>query len=171
MPIKSYEHEHERLLEISWEEFGRLALQLAKQARDQYAPDCVVGNSKGGCIIGGTLAAILRLEFYPMRVSRRLDDEVIAETPRVILPPSDEVAGRKVLLVDDMSASGSTFEMVSGLLTALRAREIRSLSLARHCDSWIPDFCAIVSDDAIAFPWDRWTYDGREFVIHPELVI
>ncbi len=121
--------------------------------------------------MGGTLAAILRLDFYPMRVSRRRDDEVVTETPRVIVPPTDEIAGRRVLLVDDMSASGDTLRMVMGMLAARGAKETRSLSLARHGESWVPDFCGIVSDDAIAFPWDRWTYNGREFVIHPELVV
>ena len=56
--------EHERRLEVSWEEFGRISRQMAKQIKDEYDPDCVVGNSTGGCIVGATLAAILMLDFY-----------------------------------------------------------------------------------------------------------
>ena len=68
MRSKSYQHRHKKYLEISWERYGQVVKNLAKKVKDKYNPDCIVGNSKGGCIIGGTLAAILRLDFYPKNI-------------------------------------------------------------------------------------------------------
>jgi len=171
MNPKSYRHQHQKQLEISWERYGKMVKNLAKRAKDEFNPDCVVGNSKGGCIIGGTIAAILRKDFYPMRISRRTKDRVAFKKPRVsVLPPKD-VAGKKVLLVDDMAVSGETLKMAGKILKQKKAKSIKTLTLARHKDSFAPDFYGLSSDDCIIFPWDRWIYTNRKFKIHPELVI
>lgn len=171
MKSKSYEHQHKKRLDISWKEYGDIVRDLVKRAKDEFNPDCVIGNSKGGCIVGGTLAAILRVDFYPMRISRREKDRVVFKKPRVVVFPPGDVRGKKVLLVDDMSVSGETFKMAKEILTKKKPKEIKTLSLARHKDSFLPDFCGLSSDDCIAFPWDKWIYTKRGFVIHPELII
>lgn len=52
-----------------------------------------------------------------------------------------------------------------------KPKEIKILTLARHKNSFMPDFCGLTSDDCIVFPWDRWIYINGRFKIHPELCI
>jgi len=170
MGYKSYHHSHKKRLIISWKEYGRIVKDLAKKVEDKFAPDCIIGNSKGGCIIGGTIAAILRKDFYPMRISRRVKDEIVFTKPKVNVIPSVNISDKKVLLVDDMAVSGETLKMAKILLKKKRPKEIKTLTLARHKNSFLPDFCGLTSNDCIVFPWDRWVYMNGKFRIHPELV-
>ncbi len=171
MRSKSYHHQHKRYFEISWERYGKIVRGLAKKVKDEYNPDCIVGNSKGGCIIGGTIAAILRLDFYPMRISRRKNDKIVFKKPRISVLPPKNLLSKKILLVDDMSVTGETFKIAKKILGKKKPQEVKTLSLTRHKDSFIPDFCGLSSDDCIIFPWDRWVYVNKGFEIHPELII
>ncbi len=69
-----------------------------------------------------------------------------------------------------MAVSGETIRIAIKILKKKKPKEIKTLSLARHKDSFIPDFCSLSSDDCIIFPWDRWVYINKKFKIHPELV-
>ena len=171
MKSKSYHHQHKKYFEINWEKYGKIVKNLAKKAEDEFHPDCIVGNSKGGCIIGGTIAAILRLDFYPMRISRRKNDKIVFKKPRISVLPPNDILGKKVLLVDDISVTGETFKIARRILEKKKPKEIKTLSLARHKDSFIPDFCGLSSGDCIIFPWDRLVYVNKKFKMHPELVI
>jgi hypoxanthine phosphoribosyltransferase len=130
-----------------------------------------VGNSKGGCILGGTLAAILRRDFHPMLVSRREGDVVVHQEPQVGTPLAGDLKGKRVLIVDDMAVTGRTFEFIRARVAVYGPAEVRTLSLARHGTDYRPDYCGITSDDAIAFPWDRWIYSHGGWDIHPELAL
>jgi len=145
--------------------------ELAKKVKEEFDPDCIVGNSKGGCIVGATLAGILRLDFYPMRISRRKKDRVVFKNPKISVYPPKDIQGKKVLLVDDMAGSGRTFKMAIELLKKEKPKEIKTLSLVRHNDSFLPDFYGLSSDDCITFPWDKWVYTKKGFVLHPEYKI
>lgn len=162
------DHHHKKRLDISWEKYGKMARELAKKVKEEFDPDCVVGNSKGGCIVGATLAGILRLDFYPMRISRRKKDRVVFKKPKISVYPPKDIQGKKVLLVDDMAVSGETFVMVEKMLAKEKPQAVKTLSLARHKDSFKPDFCGLSSDDCITFPWDKWVYTKKGFVLHPE---
>lgn len=169
MTIKTYNHHHKKRLIINWHKYGMMMKKLAKLVEDKFSPDCIVGISKGGCIIGGTIAAILRKDFYPIRISRRVKDEVIFKKPKAIIPPLDNISNKKVLLVDDIAVSGETLKIAKDLLKKKKPKEIKTLTLARHKKSFSPDFCGLTSDDCIVFPWDRWVYVNKKFEIHPEL--
>lgn len=172
MSIKSYNHHHKKRLIISWTQYGKMVKDLAKLAEDKFSPDCIVGISKGGCIVGGTIAAILRKDFYPMRISRRVKDEVIFKRPKVSTRLSTKfLSDKKILLVDDITVSGETIKIAKKILKNGKSKEIKTLTLVRHKNSFMPDFCGLTSDDCIVFPWDRWIYKNGKFRIHPELII
>jgi hypothetical protein len=171
MRYKSYHHQHKNRLIISWKEYGRIVKDLAKKVEDRFTPDCIIGNSKGGCIIGGTIAAILRKDFYPMRISRRKNDKIVFKKPKLFVPPPNDILDKKVLLVDDLSGTGETFKIAKKILEKKKPKEIKILSLARHRKSFRPDFCGLSSNACIVFPWDRWVYENGKFKLHPELII
>ncbi len=70
-----------------------------------------------------------------------------------------------------MAVSGETIRMLKMILKKKKPREVKTLTLARHKNLFLPDFCGLTSDDCIVFPWDRWIYINGRFKIHPELSV
>jgi len=128
MKQKSYYHQHKKRLIKSWKEYGKIIKSLAKKVEDNFAPDCIVGNSKGGCIIGGTIAVILRKDFYPVRISRRIKDEIVFTKPKVTVIPSVDLSGKKILLVDDIAVFGETIKIVVKLLKKEETKRNKNLN-------------------------------------------
>ena len=60
--------------EMTWQELDRLAQGLAREVQRKFHPDAVVGVAHGGVFVGGVVAAALRCEFFPVRISRRSRD-------------------------------------------------------------------------------------------------
>jgi hypoxanthine phosphoribosyltransferase len=165
--MKSYDHEHEGELYISWEQFDALCRALAIMAGG-YDPQVIVGIAKGGVLPATVVASLLRREFYPIRLSRRYNDRVVRETPDVLLGPPPAISGQRVLLVDDFVTTGETLDLARGACLAQGAAEIRTACLCAHSFSRHPEYVALVSDALVIFPWDREVLEGGRFVPHPE---
>jgi len=142
---------------LSWQQFGEGSRELATTIHESgFAPDVVVAIARGGLLLAGALAyaldvkscGALNAEFYT-GIDSRLDEPVI------LAPYLDEVslAGKKVLLVDDVSDSGRTLKMVLGLITAADA-EVRTSCLYSKSHTVLePDFTWKRTDLWIMFPW------------------
>lgn len=165
--MSSYEHEHKGELVITWEEFESLCRTLAVMVSG-YDPQVVVGIAKGGVMPATILASLLRREFYPIRLSRRYNDQVVRETPEVLLGPPSLIAGQRVLLVDDIIVTGETLEIARQACLDQGAAEVRTVGLAVHSFSLRPDYVALVSDALIIFPWDREVLHEGHFRPNPE---
>jgi len=96
---------------VSWERFYRLAQQLARIIHTAwFRPDIIVAIGRGGYMPARILSDCLgvfdltdiKIEHY--RGARR------QRAARVRYPLSTGISGRHVLLVDDVSDSGDTFE-------------------------------------------------------------
>jgi hypoxanthine phosphoribosyltransferase len=166
--VKSYDHVHAAELAITWEELGSLSGALALQVAP-FDPEVVVGIAKGGVIPGATVASILRREFYPIRLSRRYNDEVVREHPEVLVGPQAEaVRDKRVLVIDEIAVSGETLQMAVDLLRQAGAAEVRTATLYVHGQSWRPDYFVVETDALIVNPWDREVLKNGEMVPHPE---
>jgi hypoxanthine phosphoribosyltransferase len=165
--IQSYDHEHDGELRVTWEQFDSLCRILAITISG-YDPQVIVGIAKGGVLPATVIASLLRREFYPIRLSRRHDDEVVRETPELLVGPPPAIAGQRVLLVDDMIATGATMTMAGQACVEQGAAEVRTACLFAHSSGQRPDYVASISDALIVFPWDREVLTGGHFVPHPE---
>jgi hypoxanthine phosphoribosyltransferase len=165
--MQSYDHDHEGELTISWEQFDALCRALATMISG-YAPEVIVGIAKGGLLPATVLASLLRLEFYPIRISRRHNDRVVREKPKLLVGPPPAIAGQRVLLVDDMVATGETIDLARQACLGQRAIEVRTACLCMHSFGQSPDYVALVSDALVVFPWDREILAGKRFVPNPE---
>jgi hypoxanthine phosphoribosyltransferase len=141
--------------EVSWAEFGELCQKLALAAHARQDFDAVVGIARGGSIVGATLSFMLSKEYFPIRLQKQ------GGTTRVIVPPTRELANRRVLLVDDLSRTGETFKIAIHELKRVGASSVTTCALVRREPGFRPDLCALVATaaDKIAFPW------GRELLI------
>ena len=161
------DHRHTGVTEVSWERFGELCRQLALKV-GPYDPELIIGIAKGGVLPAAVVASMLRREFYPIRLSRRYDDRVVREQPRILVGVPDVVSGRRVLVVDDISITGKTLQVAAEQAVLLEATAVRTAALFVHAFSHKPDYFILETNDLIINPWDYQVLDGGQFVVHPE---
>ncbi len=142
---------------LTWDDFAAASRSLALDVlRAGFDPELVVAVARGGLLLAGGLAYSLGIkscgavnaEFYT-GVGTRLDDPVL-------LPPfldAGSLAGKRVLLVDDVSDSGRTLAMVVELLEGMGA-EVRTIVLyTKPGTVHEPAFTWRRTDRWITFPW------------------
>jgi uncharacterized protein len=142
---------------LTYELFGTAARELAQTiADDGFRPDAIVAIARGGLTLAGALGyaldvkmlGSLNVEFYT-GVEERLDEPIV-------LPPTldrGELAGKRVLLADDVSDSGRTLSLVLQLLQA-GGGEVRTVCLySKPGTVQRPDYVWRTTDRWIMFPW------------------
>jgi hypoxanthine phosphoribosyltransferase len=142
---------------LTYEGFGVAARELAQGISDDgFRPDAIVAIARGGLVLAGALGyaldvkmlGSLNVEFYT-GVEERLDEPVL-------LPPTldrEALAGKRVLLVDDVSDSGRTLALVLTLLQA-GGGEVRTVCLySKPGTVQKPDYVWRETPKWIMFPW------------------
>lgn len=171
MSTNPYDYENRQgTLPISWNDFHGICRALAK-AVSSYQPDLILPIGRGGFYPGTLLSHLLRTEIYPIRVSRRVGDVVVYEDPQWIVRPPEQVKDQRILIVDEISSTGGTLQMVKAELFKMGAKEVRSMVMYAH--SWsteTPDYIGIISDALIMNPWDREICQDGEIIPHPEYI-
>jgi hypoxanthine phosphoribosyltransferase len=142
---------------LTYEGFGRAVRELAEAVHASgYEPDWLVAIARGGLVIGGALAyalghkniATVNVEFYT-GIDERLD--VPVELPPVL--DLDDIANRRVLIVDDVADTGETLRLVmdkcAPAVVEVRAAVLyeKPRSIVRSDDVWRR------TDRWIDFPW------------------
>jgi hypoxanthine phosphoribosyltransferase len=137
--------------EVTWQEFGELCKRLAVEIAAHGQFDALVGIARGGSIVGATLSFMLNLEYFPIRLGKH------GGTTRVIVPPPPDLAGRTVVLVDDLSRTGDTFKIALHELRRVGVSSATTVALVRREPGFRPDICALTASavDKVAFPWGR----------------
>lgn len=152
LPGSDYSGARKAIKELSWGDFDRKVQGLARAASKSFKPEAVVGLVHGGVFVGGALASALKAEFFPVRVTRRSRDT--GHSSRVTDDMPKEIAGRRVLIVDDVASSGDSIEFATRLARTQGAKAIKSAALIARPGKFEPDFTAITSDEFFVFPWD-----------------
>jgi len=143
------------LEELSWARFDALVQSLARRIRHRFLPQAVVGVAHGGVFVGGALAAALGVDFFPVRISRRSRvSAIVRKQPRLSGSMPRELRGRRVLLVDDVAASGETLKLARKLAARSGAKSLRTATLVSRPGGYAPTWTAIHSDALFVFPWD-----------------
>lgn len=169
--MQSYDYANrEGILPISWEDFASLAAKLAEGLAGAHI-DTIVGIARAGLFPATFVSCALRRELYPVRISRRINDEVRYRSPVWHVPvPEAAVAGKVVAVIDEIVDTGETLATVSARVSELGAKEVITAALIAH--SWAspaPNVCALISDALVLFPWDARVYTEGEWRPHPEL--
>ena len=169
-PMRSYDYAHRQgVEEISWNRFAELSANLAEQLA-ATGVEVIVGTARAGLFPATAVACALRRELYPVRVTRRVNDEVTFKQPVWKVGVSPEVAGKIVAVVDEMADTGETLALVAEEVRKHGARQVITATLVSH--SWAtpkPDYAALVSDALVIFPWDKQVYLEGRWQLHPEL--
>jgi hypothetical protein len=168
--MKPYDYTHRTgLLPLTWDDFARLSSRLA-ELLEPFHPQIIVGLARAGLFPATAVACSLRCELYPARLTRRLHDQVITETPTWKVPISPAVSGKVIAIVDEMSDSGQTLALASAQALELGARQVITASLVAH--TWAapaPHLTALLTDAFVIFPWDTQVRMNGQWVPHPEI--
>lgn len=141
-----------RVRTIDWEEYSRLCKVLAQKIRDLHDPRHVVGIAHGGVIVGATIATILERDFFPIKFSRRVNSRVVRKESKLLVPPTADLEGQSVLIVDDASRSGETMRAAVKSVRAKKPAEVVTAVLVRAGDHE-PDYAASYFSGEVVFPW------------------
>ena len=147
---------------LTWDEVDRLITHLVPQFRTGL--EAMLMITRGGIVPGGLLAEALRLESvltasvdFPFE-ARREASKLLAWPQFIQFPEEEQLAGRQILVVDDVWGSGRTITAVKNRVQAaggephtcvLHFNPYRNLfGQAR------PDYFAATTDAYIVYPWE-----------------
>ncbi|HEV7624060.1 MAG TPA: phosphoribosyltransferase [Amnibacterium sp.] len=142
---------------LRWEDVGAAARDLAVRIHESgFAPEIVVAIARGGLLVGGALAYALgvkscgsiNVELYTGV------DETLPEP--LLLPPhldGDSLAGRRVLLADDVSQSGLTLKLAVEIIERMGAEVRTACFYTKPQTVFVPDWSWRDTDRWIVFPW------------------
>ena len=168
--MKSYDYAHRSgVRQITWDDFASLAAHLA-ELLEPFQPQVILGIARAGLFPATLVACSLRCEFFPIRLTRRLNAKVVYERPVWKVPVPPDVKGKIVAVVDEIADTGQTLSMVAESTRALDAAQVVTASLVSH--SWAdpaPQITALVSDAFVIFPWDQRVLVDGEWVTDPEV--
>lgn len=123
---------------------------LAEAVVRKFEPEVVVGVVKGGVFAGEELASTLGCSFVPVRVHARSRDGGL---PAEAGMPSS-LAGKRVLIVDDIAGTGATLTAAVEAAKAAGAGTVQTATLVVREGGFQPDFYVLETDDLVVFPWD-----------------
>jgi uncharacterized protein len=169
--MKSYDYSQRKgVEEITWERFSSLVAVLVERLSNEKI-DMVVGIARAGLFPATALACALRKELFPVRITRRLNDQVTFKHPVWKVDVSNEVAGKLVAVVDEIADTGETLRLVAQRVQEQGAARVITTCLVSH--SWAkpaPDHVALLTDALVIFPWDKQVYQDGLWQTNSELV-
>ncbi len=160
MTLEPYHHGHNAVEEIPWSRLGHILIAMTKRIQAEFQPDIVVGVAKGGVIPAVYLSSAFLVDFIPIKLSSRKNEQVVHEMPVWHVKPTASLKGKKVLIVDDIAVAGRTLEMAAAAVKECGASEVKTATIAIHKGSVSPDFYELCTDALIVWPWDRDTIDS-----------
>jgi uncharacterized protein len=155
------------VFELSWELFGELCRVLALRVAREYEPDLVLGIATAGVIPGAVIAAMLRVEFASIKISRREGGEIVRAHPQLMTAAPAQAAGKRVLLVDELTTSGETMRLALAATREVGPAEVRTAASFVRPSGFRPNYFSLETDALIVFPWDRKIVENAEVVVHP----
>lgn len=146
---------------LTWARFHSLCRRLAERIdAGGFRPDTIVAVARGGYAPGRVLADYLRVMWLSsVRVEHYHGMTASATGARVVDPLAIDLSGRRVLVIDDISDTGDTFDAVLAHLPSRGEPEAVRTAVLLHKRSSriVPDFhgATIRRWRWVIFPWAR----------------
>jgi hypoxanthine phosphoribosyltransferase len=119
-------------------------------------------------IPGAVVAAILQKEFYAVKITRPDDDDGPRQRPEILSAAPPQVAGRRVLLVDEICDSGDTLRLALAAVRDVGPAEVRTATSLVREGAYEPDYYALGTEATVIFPWDREVWGEDNLMVNPE---
>ena len=146
-----------KLLHLSWDSIQLLAEDVAAMIRESgYAPDLIVAVSRGGFDHARILCDQLEVRrLASVQIEYYAGVNETNEMLKIVYPLNANVSGKKVLVVDDVSDTGTSLKAAKEHVAGRGASQVRLATL--HIKPWTtfkPDYHAAETDAWIVYPWE-----------------
>jgi hypoxanthine phosphoribosyltransferase len=152
---------------LSWEEFHSEIFSLYQSIIESGKTyDLLIAVSRGGLTISHILSDFLHLQVASLTCTS-YDDIAQKGTLKMNYMPEGDLTGKKILVVDDLSDTGSTFEAVVDCLKTRHPSVLDTCALyVKPGTSFHPIYVNKVTDAWVVFP-----YEVRETVqsVHAQM--
>jgi hypoxanthine phosphoribosyltransferase len=145
-----------RYLFVPWSTYHQLAQKLAAAifAHSPKLPDEIIAISRGGLTFGHLLSDLLQIPVFSFAIQSYTDLTQQGEM-KITQELGRPIAGKRILLVDDVSDTGKTFIRARDYVKSLHPQEITTIALFYKPHSvYQPDFFARRTDRWIIFPYE-----------------
>lgn len=158
-------------LTLSWQDVQYSVQEILRQMqKDDWRPDIVLGVDRGGLPISTMISHYLSVPHESVKVSLRDNPQ----TESLLWAPEDAMAGKKILIVDDINDSGATqawimedwASSVAGVEPEFIGKywhdTVRFAALVdNEASEQYTDYCGmsvnkVENDIWIDFPWESW---------------
>ena len=155
---------------ISWSEYGDLAETLAKRVGESGRKyDLVVGLARGGIPVSMVVSDRLglKVDFLIVKSYRGIGKRT---SPKILSTISENISGKRVLVVDDLVDEGDTLASVTRRLSRLEPLTLDTAVIFKKPWSKIePNYFVQTTEKWIVFPFElnevetlRKASDGRK---------
>ncbi len=140
----------------TWRQIYSMLLSQAEEIRkSSFKPDIVIAVSRGGWLPARVLSDLLETGVGSVSVEFYVGVAETRKAPVLTQGVSVVVAGKKVLVVDDVTDSGESLKLVKAHVSQQGAKEIRVATV--YCKPWSgvkPDYYARETRRWVVFPWE-----------------
>jgi uncharacterized protein len=148
-----------QFLSVDWQGLHDRVFKLSEAVEKDNNFDVIVAVARGGLTISHILSDTLGLPITSFTVSSYRDLKQ-QENLKVTFKIGNKLENKKILLVDDISDTGTTFIRGINYLHELGATEIKTAALfTKPWTKFVPDYYVEEVDKWIIFP-----YEGKETV-------
>ena len=145
-----------RLHYVTWAEYGEMVTKLAENvASSGKKYDLVIGIARGGIPVAMVVADRLgtRIDFLNVKSYTDVGERI---KPQILTTITEDIFGKRVLLVDDLVDGGDTMETVTRYLDSEGPKALKTAVLfTKPWSSFQPDYSLQVVDNWIVFPYER----------------
>jgi hypoxanthine phosphoribosyltransferase len=141
----------------TWSQIYTLLLNLSREiCGSGFKLDIIVGVSRGGWLPARVLSDLLEnSNLANVKTECYIGIAESRDQPKLTQCVSVDVAGKKVLVVDEIADSGKSLQLVVAHLLAQGAAVVKTATLcSKPKSAFIPDFCPKQTDCWVIFPWE-----------------
>jgi hypoxanthine phosphoribosyltransferase len=133
---------------MNWKTFENEIRNLSEKITDK--PDMIIGITRGGVVPARLLSTYLDVKkMHCISVAKQ------DEKRSVVTEITEDISGKKVLLVEDMLETGRSLGVVKAYLEG-KGAEVKTACLYTMPISEInPDYFLKEVDSVLEFPWDQ----------------
>ncbi len=162
-----------QLLYVDYQAFNRLSYGLAHTISSTSIKfDEIVSISRGGALVARILSDLMDLPI--LNIGLRSYQGIGQKGEIVVYQPLTQgIAGKTVLLVDEICDSGRTFEVALANLKGMEPALIKTACLfMKPHSTYVPDFVAETTNQWVVFPYE-WAETIRELrtLIHEHIEV